>query len=66
MALDRLESIPVAQRDFSALTFLIGKRKISRFRKILDKFQNDILDLSNNSFDEEVYIFASQLFPVKK
>lgn len=62
-ALEQLENIPVERRDFSAITMPILVKNMTRYRQLIEKFQDDLLELSSSDSGQEVYIFSCQLVP---
>lgn len=63
---DALESVDVARRDYSAMTLTLNPKHLHRYRKLIEKFQHEVVELGGTDPAQEVYVLSSQLFPVQK
>ncbi len=63
---DALETVGVTRRDYSAMTLTLNPKHIHRYRKLIEKFQQEVVELGASDPAQEVYVLASQLFPVQK
>lgn len=67
LARTSLEQDPVELRDFTWITMPIDTQKLSIAKKLIRKFQDDLLDvLEEDAEPNEVYRMAIQLFPLTK
>jgi uncharacterized protein (TIGR02147 family) len=62
-ALDHLEKVPAEKRDYSAMTLPINIKNMHRYRKLIEKFQEDLLELCSRDSKQEVYVMSCQFFP---
>ncbi len=65
LAADKIESVPVEKRDYSAMTMAADPTKIDQARKIIEKFQDEMADVLQNKNAKEVYVISCQLFPLE-
>lgn len=66
MALDKLSTVPVEKRDYSAMTFLADPQKIQPARKMVEEFQDRLADFLQTPNAKEVFIVACQIFPLER
>jgi uncharacterized protein (TIGR02147 family) len=64
LANERLESVPMDRRDFSALTIAINPENLSKAKAMIEKFQDDLAAFLRRGPKIAVYQLACQLFPV--
>jgi len=66
-ALEAMDEIDPAERDISSLTLCLGATGLRRFKERLQRFQNELLELSSlESNPEQVIQINFQLFPLSK
>ena len=65
-ARDRLEQVPVQDRDYSAITMAIARRNLPKAKKLIAEFKRKLCALLEDGEKEAVYTLAIQLFPVSK
>lgn len=62
-----LPKIPPSERDVSALTLGVARKRIPEIKKRIQEFRRDIMRLvSDDDHPEDVVLLAVQLFPVTK
>lgn len=65
LALDTLDTIPVSERNFSALTLGISKNSYEKILKELEEFRRKVTAIATNDNDSSrVYQMNFQLFPL--
>ncbi len=66
-SLDAMDEVPKEQRDISSLTLCLGPSGLKRFKERLQRFQNELLELSSLESDpQQVIQINFQLFPLSK
>jgi uncharacterized protein (TIGR02147 family) len=65
-AKQKLDEIEVKDRDFSAITMAISRKKIPQAKRLISEFEEKISALLESGENDAVYTFAIQLFPVSK
>jgi uncharacterized protein (TIGR02147 family) len=63
-AMDHLEKVPAEQRDYSAMTLSINLKNMHRYRQLIEKFQEDLIELCSKDTKQDVYVMSCQFFPV--
>jgi transcriptional regulator with XRE-family HTH domain len=66
LAAKSLENDPIANRDFSSITFAINPKKLKEAKELIKKFQNQISEVLESKPQKEVYKLCIQLFPITK
>jgi uncharacterized protein (TIGR02147 family) len=66
LAKEKLETIPLDDREFSTITMGISRSKLPQAKKLITQFKRQLSDLLEGGEKEAVYTFAVQLFPVSK
>jgi uncharacterized protein (TIGR02147 family) len=66
LASQRIETAPIEVRDFRAVCLAIDKRKLEKARGKIQKFFRELADELESGNKQEVYLFSTQLFPVKE
>jgi hypothetical protein len=59
-----LEKVPAEQRDYSAMTLSINLKNMHRYRQLIEKFQEDLIELCSKDTKQDVYVMSCQFFPV--
>lgn len=62
LGLEKIDSIDVDKRDYSAVTFSFDLSRMQEMRSAIEEFQNQVL--TDNTQGREVYMMAVQLFPL--
>jgi uncharacterized protein (TIGR02147 family) len=62
----KLDEISVEDREFSAITTAISRKKIPQAKKLINEFKRKLSTLLEAGEKEAVYTLAIQLFPVSK
>jgi len=66
-SLDAMDQVPSDQRDISSLTLCLGPSGLKRFKERMQRFQNELLELSSLESDpQQVIQINFQLFPLSK
>lgn len=66
-AIDTLETVPVEQREFNALTMGISSSNLSAAKQLTARYLENIHSLLDKSEDKDsVYTIAVQIFPVSR
>lgn len=61
-----LEKDEVKNRDFTFLTLAIAKKDLKKYKRMVRKFQDDIVKVQSGSEKDCVYEFCFQIFPVSR
>jgi uncharacterized protein (TIGR02147 family) len=64
LAIEKLASVPVEQRDYSVITFAGNTKKMKRVKELIENFQNEISEMMESSEHDQVYSLACQIFPL--
>jgi len=64
MAKQKLQDVPVEQRDFTNYTFPADPTTLKRAKEIIRQAQDDLAALMSNSESTEVYRVCMYLFPL--
>lgn len=65
LASERIESTPLAKRNFSAVTMAVDPSKLARAYKIIERFQDEMACSLQTKNVKEVYVISCQLFPLE-
>lgn len=63
---EMLESVPVEQREYSAITMAVAPKNLPKAKKMVTEFKRKLASLMENGEKQAVYTLAIQLFPVSK
>lgn len=63
---DALELIPVAERDFTAMTLCFDPERIEEARKLIKNFRRGFARVMESKRKKEVYKICIQLFPLTR
>jgi uncharacterized protein (TIGR02147 family) len=66
MAQARLSDTPIEKRDYSAMTFAADATRIPQARKMIEEFQDQLVDYLQTPHSKEVFIIACQLFSLER
>ncbi len=61
-----LESVPVEDRDFTALTLAIDKSKLPQAKKLIREFQNELMSFLESGEQTEVYKICFHVLPLSQ
>lgn len=64
LALKRLMEVPRERRFFTSRTFAINSKKLPEARDLIRKFRTELSALLEDGNEDEVFLFAVQLFPL--
>lgn len=64
LATEKLSEVPVELRDFSVMMMDINPKNLSRAKKAIENFQDELATLLEQGESTEVYAFACQMFPL--
>ncbi|MEK2646661.1 DUF4423 domain-containing protein [Bdellovibrio sp. BCCA] len=64
MSLEKLEQIPVEERDFNFFTVALDKTRYNKLKKAILKFRDELSRLDDLSKKHRVYRVGVQLFPL--
>jgi uncharacterized protein (TIGR02147 family) len=64
LALKRLMEVPLEKRFFTSRTFAINSKNLPQARELIRKFRTELSALLEDGDEDEVYLFAVQLFPL--
>lgn len=64
LAAEKLESVPVEAREFTAITMAVDPRKMNRAKKMIAEFKRRLCKELETREATEVYTLALQLFPL--
>jgi uncharacterized protein (TIGR02147 family) len=65
-AKEKLETVPVADREFSAITMAVSRKNLPKAKKMITEFKRKLCALLEQGEKQAVYSLAIQLFPVSK
>jgi uncharacterized protein (TIGR02147 family) len=66
LAAEKVESVPLTRREYSAMTIAVDPSKIEHARKIIEKFQGELAHvMQNKNSRKEAYVISCQLFPLE-
>lgn len=66
IALDKMETVDVNQREFTSITMAINPKKLKIAKELMTDFKRRLSDLLETGEKTEVYTFSAQLFPITK
>ncbi|HEX7676473.1 MAG TPA: DUF4423 domain-containing protein, partial [Bdellovibrio sp.] len=66
LAIEKLPVVPLHKRDYSAMTFLADAEKIPSARKMVEEFQDRLVDYLQTPNAKEVFVLACQIFSLEK
>lgn len=66
MAQEKLKSVAVDRRDFSAMTFAADPEKLAAARKIIERQQDELVSFLQTPNAKTVYMISCQLFPLER
>ncbi len=64
LASEKLESVPVDLREFSAITMAVDPKKMSKAKKMISEFKQRLCKELETKDATEVYTLSMQLFPL--
>ncbi len=64
LAAQKIESVPVEEREFTSITMAVNPRRMEKAKKIIREMKQKVCDELETSDCTEVYTLAIQLFPV--
>lgn len=64
LAKDRLDLVPMGQRDYSSITMAVDAKKLPRAKKMIHEFKLKLYKYLDSKNADEIYTLAIQLFPV--
>ena len=64
LAQNKLETVPIEDREFQSLTLAINTKNIPKAKKITAEFKEEMLELLEKGSLDEVYQLSIQLFPL--
>jgi uncharacterized protein (TIGR02147 family) len=64
LAQNKIESVDVKEREYSALTMAINSKNIAKAKKLTADFKEEMLQLLEQGTLDEVYQLSIQLFPL--
>ncbi|MGZ3797873.1 MAG: TIGR02147 family protein [Pseudobdellovibrionaceae bacterium] len=66
LAFEKLNTVLLEKRDFSAMTFAADAKKIPQARKMIEDFQDQLADFLQTPNAKEVFVIACQLFSLER
>ena len=64
LAAQKIESVPVEEREFTAITMAVNPRRMEKAKKMIREFKQKVCDELETTNCTEVYTLSIQLFPV--
>jgi uncharacterized protein (TIGR02147 family) len=68
LAKKKLESVPLADRDYNSATFVLDRRYLPMVKKFIQRFRNDLLSMLEELPQEKEFVYQLniQLFPLSE
>ena len=66
LAQEKLRDAPPEKRDFSAVTFATSPDKLPQARKMIEEFQDKLVDFLATPHAKEVFVMACQFFSLER
>ena len=66
LAADRIQEIPVAERDYSSVTFYADRSRVDEAKRRIEKFRRELVAYLEGGKRDDVYRLQVQLLPLTK
>lgn len=64
LAREKIETVPIGRREFSAITMAVNPTKINKVKKMINEFKQLVCQELEDDQVSEVYTLSIQLFPL--